>query len=722
MNTVARPQQTELETLIAGSDNSPAALREILNKLSTSRVFVVTNKPWDGRSVPRADMQLLLVSDGPDQEQVMLALFSSAEHTRGVTGGDHAFKTVVEVDAAWAFLGVPEGAGILINPNAADAPAFRIGSAVAAELKKYAEHRLRAFKDRGAAPVVSGDRPDKPFVSEVRTLIASEDLASARSVVEGVLAATPNDHDALLLAGEIAIDQFRDQDAVGYFSTATKVAPHRSAAAASFSGLGQALTGLHQYDAAENALRQAYQLDPGVTGPLRALADVKASRGEIVEAIELLRRLTALLPQDAGLYLKIADMLVDCGQLDESLALYDIAIELKPTDPLAYFNKGVALQALGRDEDAVACYRKAHEVGPNQTGYYRLISLRTFTSDDDQDVLALKRQAAATDERGLQGRIDAQFSLGKVYDDLGEYAQAFEHLSIGNQLKRSKVDFSLEQQRLQVAKIIALFTPGFMERFRKAQKSTRRPIFIVGMPRSGTTLLEQMLAAHPEIYGAGELSIMQTIALEVGARWGRRDDRFPGTDAELNADFAGAAARYDRLTERFPLGNKRLTDKMPQNFMFLGLMDLMFDDYTVINCRRHPVATGFSCYQHAFNKNNMPFSYDLAEIAGYYKLYAGLMEHWHKLLPGKILDVNYEDMVKDPEKQLRRVLAHCDLEYDAACLEFHTLQRPVQTASSSQVRKPLYGSAVEKWKHYEPYLQPLIGGLGDLAKGWPKTK
>jgi hypothetical protein len=161
---------------------------------------------------------------------------------------------------------------------------------------------------------------------------------------------------------------------------------------------------------------------------------------------------------------------------------------------------------------------------------------------------------------------------------------------------------------------------------------------------------------------------------------------------------------------------------MPQNFLFIGLIDLMFEDCTIINCRRNPVASGLSGYQHVFNKENMPFSYDLGEIAEYYKLYAGLMQHWHKLLPGKILDVDYEAMVSDPEAQLRRVLDHAHLEFDPACLDFHSLDRPVYTASATQVRKPLYDTSVEKWKNYEPYLQPLIAGLGDLAKGWPKAK
>ena len=722
MNTAVNTSQNELESLITGSDNSPASIRAILNKFASSKIFAVTDRPWDGRSVPRPDMRLLMVTDGANHQQPMLALFSAGQYAHGVIAGDHPFKHVVEVDAAWALLGVAENVGILINPNTTDAPAFRIGSGVAAELKKYAEDRLRARTSRPRpAPGPANAEAEKPFVAQVRALIADDDLPGARAAIENVLAISPADYHALQLAGEIAIDQYRNHVAEAYFSAAIKVAPDRAAKAASLSGLGQALTWLGQYDAAEDVLRQAILADSRLPGPLLALAEAKAEKGEVHEAIELLRRLTALLPQDVTLYVRIADLLREIGQSEEALALYDVAIGIRPSYAPAHFNKGVALHALGRLEDAMISYRKAHEDGPWQAGFYRIASLKKFTSAEDPDIAHLEPRTADNGSNNLLTRMDAHFSLAKAYDDLGNYAKAFEHLKQGSALKRTQVDFSVDEQRNTFAKLIALFTPAFMRRFKERQKSAARPIFILGMPRSGTTLLEQMLSGHPDIYGAGELSAMHTIALEMGAVWGRRDDRFPGTDEELLADFARATAGYDRLTGHLPRGTRRLTDKMPQNFVFIGLMELMFDDYTIIHCRRHPMATAFSCYEHVFNEKSIAFSYDLGEIAEYYKFYAAMMAHWHKLLPGKILDVDYEDVISDPETQLRRVLSHAGLEFDPACLDYQALDRPVFTSSNTQVRQPLYKTSVEKWKHYEPYLQPLIEGLGDLAKGWPKA-
>jgi tetratricopeptide (TPR) repeat protein len=716
--------KSELESLIAGSDNSPAAIRAILSKLAASRIYAVVDKPWDGRSAPQAGMRLLLVTDGADHGQPMLALFSAAQHAQSSIGGEHAFKNVVEVDAGWALLGVEDNTGILINPNATDVPTFRIGPAVAAELKKYAEDRLRAARLRMHSAAVAAANPAAPDAadSEARTLRDGDDLPAARAKVEGILAINPADYNALHLAGEIAIEQYRNREAKDYFSAAVAAAPDRAARAASLSGLGQALTWSGQFEAAEETLRQAIQTDPGVPGPLRALAEAKAEKGEVNEAIDLLRRLAVLQPRDASLYIRIGELLMDSGRGEEALDLYDMALGIDAGNPMAHFNKGVALQAQGHTEDAMACYRKAQELGPQLIGFYRIVSLRKFTSSDDPDVAKLKQREADVDPRNVFKSIDAHFSLAKVYDDLGDYPKAFEHLKKGNDLKRSRISFSIDEQRETFAKLIALFTPAFMERFRERPRSAAQPIFILGMPRSGTTLLEQMLAGHKEIYGAGELSVMQITALQVGAAWGKRGDNFPGSDAQLRADFEQAALRYDRLTQHLPRGTRRLTDKMPQNFLFIGLIDLMFEDCTIINCRRNPVASGLSGYQHVFNKENMPFSYDLGEIAEYYKLYAGLMQHWHKLLPGKILDVDYEAMVSDPEAQLRRVLDHAHLEFDPACLDFHSLDRPVYTASATQVRKPLYDTSVEKWKNYEPYLQPLIAGLGDLAKGWPKAK
>jgi tetratricopeptide (TPR) repeat protein len=720
VNTVARPNPIELETLIVGSDNSPTAIRNILGKLTASRIFAVTDQPWDGRSFPRSDMRLLFVSDGDNLQQPMLAVFSAAQHAQGSTGGDHAFKNVVEVDATWALMAVPAGAGVIINANTPDLPLFRIGPAVAAELRKYAEQRLQSFINKSTAPTAATET-DKVFITETRELLAKGDFPAARVFIEKILAMTPNDNDALQLAGQIAIEERRNSDALNYFTAAVNTAPNRAAKAASMSGLGQALTWLRQYDKAEKTLLQAIELDPRIVGPLRSLAEVKAEKGEIVEAIDLYRRMTAIAPRDTGLLVKIADLLVDSGQTQEALGVYDTAIALDSNNAWLHFNKGVALQVVGRLDDAKTSYEKARELGPDQIGHYRLTALKKYKSADDPEIAVIKEHTKGTEEDSLFTRIDAHFSLFKVYDDLGDYTQAFEHLKIGNELKRSEIQFSLERQHETFAKIIALFTPGFLKRFHERKTSSAKPIFIVGMPRSGTTLLEQMLAGHKEIYGAGELSIMQIISLDIGAVWSERGDHFPGTDAELLEDFARAVGRYDRLTQHLPRGTRRITDKMPQNFVFAGLIDLMFDDYTIINCRRTPMATGFSCYEHIFNNNSMPFSYDLTELAEYYKLYAALMEHWHKVMPGKILDVNYEQVVAEPEAQLRRVLDHCRLEFDPACLDFHTLERPVQTASASQVRQPLYKSAIEKWKRYETQLQPLIEGLGDLAKGWPKT-
>ena len=723
MNTAARNTQTELENLIADSDNSTTAIRAILSKLSTSRVFVLTDKPWDGRSAPRPDMRLLMVSDGENLQQPMLALFTATQHAQANTPGDHPFKNVVEVDAAWSLLAVSENAGIMINPNAPDARMFRVGPAVAADLKKFAEDRMRArmTRARPTATVVN-DAPQKPFVAQVHALLDKSDLDAARTVVENVLAMNAADYDALHLAGRIAIEQQRNHEAREYFSAAISAAPNRTSAAASMSGLGQALTWLNQFDAAEDVLRQAIEADPSLSGPLRALADAKAKKGEVQEAIELLRRLSVLLPRDVTLYVTIADLLRESGQVEEAVKLYDTALGIQPDHVPAHFNRGVALHALGRLEEAMTCYRRAHEAGPWQAGFYRIASLKKFEAVDDPDIAHLESSTIDNASNNPRTRMDAYFSLSKVYDDLGDYGKAFERLKRGSEIKRTLVDFSLDEQRVAFAKIIALFTPSFMRRFRERQKSSARPIFIVGMPRSGTTLLEQMLAGHRDIYGAGELSAMQNIALQVGAGWGERGERFPGTDEELLADFAYATARYDRLTTHLPRGTRRLTDKMPQNFVFIGLMDLMFDDYTVIHCRRHPMDNALSCYQHVFNESSMGFTYKLDELAGYMKLYAELMAHWRKLLPGKILDVDYEDVVADPESQIRRALSHAGLEFDPACLDYQKLDRPVFTASNTQVRQPLYDTSVAKWKNYEPYLQPLVERLGDLAKGWPKAE
>ncbi|MGI0134347.1 MAG: sulfotransferase family protein, partial [Candidatus Micrarchaeaceae archaeon] len=299
--------------------------------------------------------------------------------------------------------------------------------------------------------------------------------------------------------------------------------------------------------------------------------------------------------------------------------------------------------------------------------------------------------------------------------DIGDYEESFKHLELGNREKRSTLQYNILNDKKRIDQIAALFTEDFFTRFRNKATGDIRPIFILGMPRSGSTLVEQMLAAHPQINPGGELPYMLGTAREIGAAWESRKDRFLIDDQAVIADLRRGVDTYTRLTGALHDDGHRFTDKLPGNFQFLGLAHLMFPNAKFINAHRDPIDTCLSCYKKLF-QSSVPYSFNLVELGEYYKLYEGLMKHWHAVLPGQILDVEYETLLENPEQELRRILAFCELEFDPACLAFHKVERAVTTASVLQVRKPIYKDSVNRWKKYESHLGPLLQTLGKSEK------
>ena len=265
--------------------------------------------------------------------------------------------------------------------------------------------------------------------------------------------------------------------------------------------------------------------------------------------------------------------------------------------------------------------------------------------------------------------------------------------------------------------IIALFAPDFIARYGHMSTSDLAPIFIVGMPRSGTTLTEQIIASHSSVQPGGELPFMTMISRELGRTWEDRGAQAPGDDATVANDLNQAAERYGNLTVELWKDSPHITDKMPMNFFYVGIIHFLFPKAKIIYCHRDPGATCFSCLQNLFSHGNLQFSYDQTELGRMYKLHERLMSHWDKVLPGRVLTVNYEELVQDHEAQVRRILEFCGLEFEPACLDFHTLKRAVSTASFAQVRRPIYKSSLGHWKNYEPYLGPLLETLGMKPSG-----
>jgi tetratricopeptide (TPR) repeat protein len=395
---------------------------------------------------------------------------------------------------------------------------------------------------------------------------------------------------------------------------------------------------------------------------------------------------------------------------------YDMALQRDINHAPAHFNACVALTMLGKLDAALTACENALKIDPMLAGYYQLAALGGLKTDDPR-MTWLEERLAREDEL-VSTRIDAGFALSRVYDEADDADRAFPPLQQANSLKRATLTYDPATESARVESIATLFTPDFLGRFAGASDSTLAPVFVLGMPRSGTTLVEQMLSAHPRIKAGGELPFMLEIARHLGKLWGSRGEAGPGSDEQVQNDLRHAVETYTRQTANLRSDESLFTDKLPGNFLFIGLIHLMFPRAHIIHCRRNPVDTCLSCYQRVFSSDDILYSYDLTELGRYYLLYQNLMRYWHEVLPpSRILDVDYEELVAKPEEGIRRMLEFCGLEYDAACLEFQNVKRAVTTASAVQVRQPLYSSSVHRSERYRKYLGPLLAALGLPLEG-----
>lgn len=536
------------------------------------------------------------------------------------------------------------------------------------------------------------------------------DIDAATQLIVARLQSHPRDSAALHLMGAIELSSGHFDDASHHFQQAMGCTKDRHIQALCWNSLGHALTGLKDSKHAQEALRRAMLMDPAVLNYAEDLADALMSTQQPLLAIEILRTAVRQHPQSAEACVRLGNLLIQSSRFEEAMELFNEALKRIPDYPTAYFNASVALAILGQTERALTACARALQLDPQLNAYYQLASLGGL--DHDQEHIAFAEQrATAADEIPLASQIDACFALARVYDHACDYARAFEHLYRGNRLKRATLEFNLQTETDRIDSITTFFSAGFMHRFTGKVQSNLKPIFIVGMPRCGSTLLEQILAAHPDITACGELDYMTTVAMETGANWGARGPASPGSDNEVISDLRGAAEKYRLSIQRCFDCHGPFTDKMLGNYLFVGLIHLLFPFASIIHIRRNPLDTCLSCYEHLFT-GHIPYTYELTELGHYYRLYTKLMQHWRAVLPEKrILDLDYEALVENPEHEIRKALAYCGLPFDARCLQHDSIQRPVNTASANQVRRPVYRSSVGRWRNYAEYLKPLREAL-----------
>jgi tetratricopeptide (TPR) repeat protein len=434
--------------------------------------------------------------------------------------------------------------------------------------------------------------------------------------------------------------------------------------------------------------------------------------GQLNGALESCEKAIALRPLFAEAFYNKGNIFRELDRLDEACESFWHAIAIKPDFAGAYNNIGLSLRELGRIDEAQDAFRKALDIEPrNVSALFNLSHSKKFEAGEP-DLDFMRELSAEQDLLSTDERVELNFALGKAYADLKDHRRSFEHLLAANQTKRAIFPYD-EQGSISAFNLLErIFSHELIKSKSGYGDPSRQPIFIVGMPRSGTTLVEQILASHSKVYGAGESEALRRTAHVMYRADGTKihyPNYMPGLDL---ADLAKLGAHYLTAINEGRPSSERITDKMPANFLFVGLIHLILPNAKIIHTMRDPIDNCISCFSILFT-NGQEFTYDLGELGRYYRRYERLMAHWHSVLPqNKILDVQYEDVVADLETEARRILAFCELPWDDRCLSFHETERPVRTASMTQVRQPIYSRAVGRWRVYEEFLGPLLEALG----------
>jgi len=503
----------------------------------------------------------------------------------------------------------------------------------------------------------------------------------------------------------------RHEEAVGCFERALALKPDFAPA---HNDLGNALQNLARFDDAVSHYREALQLQPGYVDAYNNLGIALSALGRHEDAIASYRAALALAPTAPDTHVNMGTALNGLGREVEALAWFDQALALDPANANAYANRGLSLKVLGQLDAARAVLERAVALAPRSPRHYlALADCRRFAPGDP---LVAAMEALAREQATLPvgERICLGFALAKALADMGEPARGFEHLSAANGLKRRQIAYDEAGTLAGFARLADVFTPETMRARAGAGARGATPVFIVGMPRSGTTLVEQILANHPSVHGAGEL---ETLPRAVAALNTHAREQAAGAYPALLRDVAPQSLvdlgmRYLAETVALAPDAARITDKLPLNFVHVGLIHWALPDARVIAVERDPVDTCLSCYSKLFVGNH-PYAYDLGELGRYHRGYQDVMALWRSVLPdGVLLTVRYEDVVADLEGAARRIVAHCGLDWHPGCLAFHEATRAVRTASLVQVRQPLYREALGRAAPYRHLLGPLLDGLG----------
>ena len=424
------------------------------------------------------------------------------------------------------------------------------------------------------------------------------------------------------------------------------------------------------------------------------------------KAIQSFENAITIKPDYAEAYNNLGNIFRENGQQDMAFKNYEKALTIKPDYAMAHYNLGITLKESGQRDTAVKSLEKALAIQPNYVkAHHSLSSIKKFTKNDSQ--ITLMQSLLSNSDLSQSERIQLCFALAKANENLGNQDEQFKFLHEGNRLCKEELNFSLDDAKNLFSFIKELFStlPTVIEQSQSFKPSTIRPIFIVGMPRSGTTLVEQIISSHHAVYGAGELTTLPKVVGPIA-----RDHLTQNTNLS-DSNLLSIRQQYLDELFRFDVPENMITDKLPLNFQYIGFILSAFPEAKIVHLKRDAMATCWSIYKCHFKNKGNGFAYNLDDLSGFYGLYVELMDFWHQLYPGKIYDICYEDLTTTQEEETRKLLQYCELDWDENCLNFHKTPRAVKTASSLQVKQKMYQGSSEAWKKHESYLQPLVKAL-----------
>ena len=580
-------------------------------------------------------------------------------------------------------------------------------------------------------------------VDLARALRRAGRTAEARAEVRRVLEREPHHHRAWLAYGDVLVDLGRFTDAATAFERARLTDPYRARVEEATAALTAG-----ERRRSETIFREILRADPGHVAALCGLAALSLAADVPEDAERLLRHALAQSAHTPLAWRGLAEALIALGRLAEADAAARHATQIEPDNPYTWITVGLVATRLMRHEQALEAYERASRLQPEEVrlrttlghvhktlgsrakseaaykealaldpglaeAWWSLADLKTYVFDDAE--IAAMEQVLAEGKRSRPEVAQLHFAVGRAFEQRREFREAFAHYARGNALRRLDAPFDIGRFEARCARIRGFFDRRFFGERAASGDPSRAPIFIVGLPRSGSTLIEQILASHSQVEGTMELPNILMITRELDALAPGRDG-YPETLRGVPAaQLTALGSRYLAQTTELRRGHERFTDKLPNNFSHIGLIHAILPQATLIDARRHPMDTCFSTFKQHF-AIGQTFSYDLEDLGRYYRCYLSLMDHWDEVLPGKVLHFQYEELVRHPETGIRRLLEHCGLPFEPACLAFHETRRSVRTASAEQVRQPLYTSGVGHWRHFEPELEPLRRALGECLE------